>query len=255
MDSNSDNSNFIDKLAFKIDEHLQEIRIGLCTIALVALGYAVKSIKPFTKFSHIQQIPSSFIEKNIKLNGKVVDIISTQPPDTSSPQSTKISILVDHRPIFKAPFSKRSHPLSISLDSVAVTEQGLTTLSEIMLNRHVDFVLLAVDNESKMVSCIVYCQLPQFSVWRRLLSSPSNIAFHLVETGLASVTPSDSKLAVSNTLYRQYYQRLLQYEEEAERNGRGMWRKEEEEEDSKTNAGVSVWTRLGQWCRSRWKTS
>uniref|UniRef100_A0A8D8S500 TNase-like domain-containing protein n=1 Tax=Cacopsylla melanoneura TaxID=428564 RepID=A0A8D8S500_9HEMI len=234
MDSNSDNSNFIDKLAFKIDEHLQEIR--------------------FTKFSHIQQIPSSFIEKNIKLNGKVVDIISTQPPDTSSPQSTKISILVDHRPIFKAPFSKRSHPLSISLDSVAVTEQGLTTLSEIMLNRHVDFVLLAVDNESKMVSCIVYCQLPQFSLWRRLVSSPSNIAFHLVETGLASVTPSDSKLAVSNTLYRQYYQRLLRYEEEAERNGRGLWRKEEEE-DSKTNAGVSVWTRLGQWCRSRWKTS
>ncbi|KAL1453954.1 hypothetical protein WDU94_010255, partial [Cyamophila willieti] len=74
MDSNSDGSNLIDNLAFKVDEHLQEIRIGLCTVALVALGYAVKSIKPFTKFSQIQHIPPTFIEKNIKLNGRVVDI-------------------------------------------------------------------------------------------------------------------------------------------------------------------------------------
>ncbi|KAI5696571.1 hypothetical protein M8J75_014917 [Diaphorina citri] len=250
-DSDSDNSNFVDNLAFKIDEHLWEIRIGLCTVAVLAFGYAVKSVKPFTKFSHINQIPPSFIENNIKLNGKVVDLKQIPSPvnvDSNPPVPLhRVSILVDHCPIFNPPFStSKVDPLAICLDSVAVSKQGLTTMERILLDRPIGFVLLSAEQTDSHLSCIVYCRLPPTSVWTSLFARPLNLAAHLVSSGLGAVTPSDPSLTLKAS-YRRHYQGLLAAEARAMKDQVGMWN-DGNGQDEETE---SLWTRLRRYSRRK----
>ncbi|XP_014245800.1 uncharacterized protein LOC106664521 [Cimex lectularius] len=190
--------NWFDRTAALLEQNIVGVKIGIYSVAALGLGIALRSVRPFAKFTRSSQIPSHFFEKRIKLHGRVIGVEAVAEKNPL--------LLVDHHPILGARLRSEAG-LPVSLEGVDVSGNGFAWLQAVVKGEKVEFVLLKPLSES--VSCIVY--------HRR-----DDVATQLVTLGFASVAPYDLSLDKCKT-YRKFYQRLLKEETKAERKRVGMW--------------------------------
>ncbi|XP_073986248.1 protein C3orf33 homolog [Rhodnius prolixus] len=188
---------WFEKFANLLEQNIRGVQLGIYAVAFCGLGIAIRSVRPFKKFTSPSQIPSTFFENNIKLNGKVLSIDVTSRP----------LLLVDHYPIMGSKWRSVGPLLPVEIESLNISQNGVCWLQTIVKNSNIEFTLLKRNPDS--VSCIV-------SMKNR------NVAKHLLSLGFASVSPFNFELRFLAT-YTKYYAELLKAEDRAEKMGFGMW--------------------------------
>ncbi|XP_041374594.1 protein C3orf33 homolog isoform X2 [Gigantopelta aegis] len=159
-----------------------------------------------TKFTSVGQIPTSYIEKNVTLQGNVRYVTDTG------------SLLTQHQPILQTPTWLSSQNdeglLPVEIIGVAVTPGGRKWLIDSIKDRHVWFKLLRSSPSS--VQCIVY-RKPGFL--RKV-----NVNEELIKMGFGKVHFVEDQPFSDSHLHGQVLERLLKLESVAERKGLGMWK-------------------------------
>ncbi|XP_014282781.1 protein C3orf33 [Halyomorpha halys] len=179
-----------------LEQNIVGVKLGIYGIGLLGLGIALKSVRPFKKFTSPQDIPWSFMDGHLKLNGKVLGVEYFPKP----------LLVIDHHPIFMSSFRK-PNGLLVDIEGVNISGNGISWLKTIVVGTNVDFVLL--HKQPSYVSCMVY-------------QKKRNVGKHLVSLGFASVTPYNFSLE-SYKEYGKYYKSLLSEEDRAEKKGAGLW--------------------------------
>ncbi|XKL65011.1 hypothetical protein PGB90_005097 [Kerria lacca] len=111
--------NWLDKFSLIVEENKRKFQYGLFAFSLSGLLYALKSVHPFKKFQHAKDIPKSFVERKVKLNGSVLNI----------EVNSNVIVRVDHNPIFWSHFRRKSIPgLAIDISSINISETGISWL-------------------------------------------------------------------------------------------------------------------------------
>ncbi|XP_065220340.1 protein C3orf33 homolog [Planococcus citri] len=192
-------TNWFDQLSLTIDENKRQVQWGLYAVAGSGLLYALKSVRPFKKFHNARDIPKTFINRRIKLNGNV----------TAIDHDYDSTILrVNHNPIFLSRFRRKSVPgIAVHISGINITSNGLVWLEHTVLEKCIHFTLLK--KQDNRVSCIVDL-------------NRINIAEELLKIGFATVDVMDFDLE-KDKLYAKYYRRLIALEEKAERKSVGIW--------------------------------
>ncbi|KAK9503489.1 hypothetical protein O3M35_010034 [Rhynocoris fuscipes] len=188
---------WFDKVATVLESNIRGVQIGIYTVAFCGLGIALRSVRPFKKFTSPRQIPDTFFESNIKLNGKILSIDITKKP----------LLLVDHYPVLFSKLRTIGPPLPVEIEGINISRNGLSWLQTIAKGENIEFILLKKNSDS--VSSIV-------------MLKNRDIAKHLVTIGFATVSPFNLELK-SLKLFSNYYADLLKAEERAEKRGAGMW--------------------------------
>lgn len=184
-----------------MEKNIRGVQYGVYSAALVGLAIALRSVRPFKKFSCPQDIPIGFVERHMRFNGRVLRL---EPPIGSTPALLQI----DHNPIISLNWIRpRSPTLPIHISSVDISPNGLSWLQHIVVGSKVKFTVLKTNPHS--ASCIV-------------IQEKDNVGLELISLGFASVSELDFTLE-KDPLYVKYYQQLLSAENRAEKKGSGMW--------------------------------
>lgn len=179
-----------------LEQNIVGVKLGIYGIGFLGLGIALRSVRPFKKFTSPRDIPKSFIDSHLKLNGKVLGIEYFPKP----------LLVIDHQPILLSSFRK-AKGLVVDIEGVNISSNGISWLKTIVVGANVDFTLL--HKQPDYVSCLVY-------------HKKRNIGKHLVSLGFASVTPYNFSLEDFKE-YTKYYKSLLSEEDMAEKKGAGLW--------------------------------
>ncbi|KAM4771128.1 protein C3orf33 homolog [Rhinophrynus dorsalis] len=199
--------NFISKASQLADKHINIVRNISTGLAVAGVVLFANSIKLTTKFTSAKNIPAKFIEKNVKLRGKLVSI-------------GEQGLEVEHVPIslpFIASFQKRwySHStLLVRLAGVELTPSGKIWLREkLQPSQMLWFQLL--NREDSMLDCFILVNKGIFS------SDCLNI--DILREGLGKTTHIPG-LHQDSANYWKFYKRLIQAEMMAQKKGRGLWK-------------------------------
>uniref|UniRef100_A0A0K8T3E7 Uncharacterized protein n=1 Tax=Lygus hesperus TaxID=30085 RepID=A0A0K8T3E7_LYGHE len=187
-----DRKNWFDSMASILEQNTVGVKLGIYGLGLAGCWYAIRSVRPFTKFRTPRDVPKSFYESRIRLSGQVVGM-------RFLPDSTLL--LVDHRPVLLAKLRERG-ALPVSIEGVNITSNGVCWLQTIVKDDEIDFQLLEPKGETA-VSCLVY-------------HKNHDVAKRLVDLGFASVAPFNHSFE-NDPNYSQYYKELLKLESKAER--------------------------------------
>ena len=194
--SNIQEEHWLERTTNFLEQNILGVKLGIYGIALCGLGVAIRSVRPFKKFTSPKDIPLSFIDGHLRLNGKVLRV----------DYFPKTHLVIDHQPILGSTL-RRTCGLNIDIEGVNISSNGISWLQTVVVGTKIDFILLY--KQSQYVSCMVY-------------QNKRNIGTHLVSLGFASVEPYNFSLE-SYKDYRKYYKSLLQEEDKAEKQGAGMW--------------------------------
>lgn len=156
--------NWFDKMASVMEQNTVGVKLTIYGLGVGGCCYAIRSVRPFSKFRSPRDIPRSFFERKIKLSGQVVGL-------RFGPDSTLL--LVDHRPALLGGL-REPGALPVAIESINLTSNGVCWLQTIVKDDEIDFEL--VETREDAVSCIIYHK--KDDVGKRLLS-----------LGLASVAP------------------------------------------------------------------
>lgn len=116
------------------------MQYGIYTAGVVGLAIALRSVRPFKKFTTPQSIPASFIKNHVILHGRVREI------DPSG------LLKIEHYPIWPLPVH-RSSLLPVKIDSIQVMGLSVPWLQTIIKGEQVRFQPISVHDNS--LSCIV----------------------------------------------------------------------------------------------------
>ncbi|XP_071448180.1 protein C3orf33 [Hetaerina americana] len=196
---NSPNGSRFQTLVALWEGNTYGVEFGLYSLGLVTLGLALKTVRPFLRFRTPRDIPSSFLEKNMCFSGRVIRV----EPTSDSP-----ILIVEHNPIIsltRAEDSKSGLPIKpVGTD---IGPNGLAWMHYLLVGKEVSFTLMKAS--PNFVHCIV-------------TRNTNDVGLNLVSLGFASVSAFDLALA-QNKYYKNYYKKLLQAENKAEKRGIGMW--------------------------------
>lgn len=190
--------NWFDKTASILEQNIRGVQLGLYGVAIGGLAVALISIKPFKKFVSVKDIPSSFIERRIRLNGKVVGLEITP---------TKPLLHIDHTPIIGRGLRSQGNGLPVSIAAIDMYPNATSWLQHVAVGKNVDFTLLKRNPDN--ISCIVS-------------HKKDDLGMRLVSLGFASVSGLDTTLE-KDKIYMNYYKKLLKAEDKAEKQGVGAW--------------------------------
>ncbi|XP_029111105.1 protein C3orf33 homolog isoform X2 [Scleropages formosus] len=187
------------------------------SVALAAAGVIVlaRSVRLMTKFGAASEIPAWFVEKNVRLRGCVRRV-------------TETGLQVEHVPIrvpLLSPLLGKRHVdglLDVRLAGVDVAEEGRAWLRQNLMATDMVWLRL-IRREADTVDCLV-------SVSRNMLLNTC-VNEELLRLGLGKTVPITG-LHYRSRLYWGLHKRLLRAEAQAERRGRGLWKRQ------------SVWTRM-----------
>ncbi|XP_046385067.1 uncharacterized protein LOC124155361 [Ischnura elegans] len=198
-ESNPDGSSFQNLLALW-EGHSCGVEFGLYTLGLVSLGLALKTVRPFLRLRTPQDIPSSFLRKNMSFNGRIIRV----EPTNDSPV-----LIVQHNPIFRLTAGEDvDSGLPVKPIGTDIGPNGLAWMHYLLVGKEVTFTLMKKSPD--VVHCIV-------------TRNSNDVGMNLVSLGFASVSAFDLSLS-QNSNYKNYYKKLLQAENRAEKRGVGMWR-------------------------------
>uniref|UniRef100_UPI00398E5E97 protein C3orf33 homolog n=1 Tax=Pristiophorus japonicus TaxID=55135 RepID=UPI00398E5E97 len=189
------------------DEHIHVMRNISTGLAVVGVVLLARSVRLVTKFTNVIEIPEKFIEKGIKLRGRVHQI-------------TENGLEVEHIPItlpFISSLQKKwqsNGHLMVRLAGLRMTDEGRTWLREqIKLSNTVWFQLLRRDNS--FIDCIVRLNKGRFS--------SVSLNEEILREGLGRVVNIEG-LHSNPKLYWRLQTRLLKAELKALKNGKGIWK-------------------------------
>ncbi|CAH1777899.1 unnamed protein product [Owenia fusiformis] len=285
----TDDINIVDRVSLFIDKHLRIVRYSSYVIAGVGLVSIARSLRLFTKFTAIRQIPDRFIQKHVTLRGTVTDIRGHL-------------LLIDHIPIYQKPFYKwfnsstcavSSKLLPVSIGGTSLYPAGEKWLSEKMKNETIQFKLLTISGDGlntdiqnsesashKGMNDVVHSnggsrdatfnnsantkelskEVLHCIVWSRK-NIFRNICLneHLIREGYAKVCHIEN--LPNDKLYIKFSERLLKIEINAEKKGKGVWKQPPLIERYKDYGRKKIltskdWLRtkinVKDWVRKRW---
>ncbi|KAJ1088129.1 hypothetical protein NDU88_001288 [Pleurodeles waltl] len=197
----------IAKVSEWADEHLRLIRNISTGMAVAGMILFARSIKLTSKFSKAIDIPVEFIEKNVKLRGRLLQI-------------TERGLEVEHVPItlpFFSLWQKRwqsNGALVLRLAGVELTQSGKTWLQEeLKPSQMLWFQLLRRDNS--VLDCFVLVNKGGFF---NVCINEEVLRQGLGKTTFIEGPRKDSKV------YWKLQKKLLQAELKAQKKGRGLWK-------------------------------
>ncbi|XP_075058129.1 protein C3orf33 homolog [Mixophyes fleayi] len=209
--------NVISKASQLADTHLHLVRNISTGLAIAGVIVCARSIKLLTKFTNAKDIPDKFIQKNVKLRGKIVCV-------------TEHTIEVDHIPIslpILSSFQRRWHghgSLMIRLAGVELTYSGKIWLQHnLQPSQMLWFQLL--NREHSMLDCFIFVKRGRF------FNECLNVLLLKEGLGRAAHIPG---IHQEPGPYRTFYRRLLQAEVRAQKAGKGLW-KQDSQLNSLTN--------------------
>ncbi|KAK6176204.1 hypothetical protein SNE40_014532 [Patella caerulea] len=202
-----------------IDGHIQEIKWTLYGIGGIGCILIIKNIYATKRFIRIHDIPSTFIERNVTLQGEVkrIDGNISCGPD-------KVPIIwVEHKPILTIPFTKwwkssttscvKDSCIPIGLAGVNLNPSVLNWLNDNVRNKHIWFQLLELEEDR--IDAIV-------EIRRGFLKE--NINKYLITRGMGKVF--NYGVLPKSQLYRDLIIQLVKLESKADKKGVGVWSEE-----------------------------
>lgn len=198
-----DERHWFEKFTLYMERNIKGVQYGIYSVAVLGLAVALRSVRPFKKFTSPQEIPTNFLEKHVTLTGKVM---SVEPSAGASPPL----LLVDHHPVVGWQLRQSvTTCLPVHISSVDILNNGVSWLQHVVVGSNIRFTPLKANPES--LSCIV-----------RSHTKCGDVGVDLVSLGFASVSSLDFSLEKSPA-YMAYYKQLLAAESRAEKCGHGMW--------------------------------
>ncbi|KAJ7324655.1 hypothetical protein JRQ81_017675 [Phrynocephalus forsythii] len=199
--------NYIARLSEWADAHLTLVRNISTGMAIAGVILLARSIRLTTKFTNALEIPLEFVEKNVKLRGRLQQV-------------TEQGLEIEHVPItlpVVSSLQRRRHSdglLQIRLAGVELTPDGTLWLKEaVKPSQTMWFQILGRKNS--VLHCLVVVNKGRFSsvclneeILRQGLGRTVNIE------GLVHESP----------LYWKLHKRLLQAELKAVKKNRGIWK-------------------------------
>ncbi|XP_062988133.1 protein C3orf33 homolog [Elgaria multicarinata webbii] len=202
-------TNYIARLSEWADAHLTFVRNISTGMAIVGVILLAKSVKLTTKFTNALEIPLEFIQKNVKLRGRLRRI-------------TEHGLEIEHVPItlpIVSSLQRRWHSdglLLIRLAGVELTPDGTVWLKEeVQPAQMVWFQLLG--RKDSVLDCLVVVNKGRFSS----ICLNEEILRH----GLGKTICIEG-LAHESQLYWKLHRRLLQAELKAVKKRKGIWKEE-----------------------------
>ncbi|XP_055958542.1 uncharacterized protein LOC126828506 [Patella vulgata] len=202
-----------------IDGHIQEIKWTLYGIGGIGCILIIKNIYGTKRFIRIHDIPSTFIDRNVTLQGEVkrIDGNISGGPD-------KVPIIwAEHKPILTIPFTKwwkssttgcvKDRCIPIGLAGVNLNHSVLDWLNDNVRNKHIWFQLLELEEDR--IDAII-------KIRRGFLKE--NINKCLITGGIGKVR--DYGVLPKSRLYQDLIIELVRLESKADKKGVGMWSEE-----------------------------
>ncbi|XP_078620815.1 protein C3orf33-like [Branchiostoma floridae x Branchiostoma japonicum] len=198
---------YLNTLTHYLDGHVNAVRNASTVLAIAGLAFAARGVRLFSKFYTVADIPPHFIQKNIRLQGKVIKV-------------TDQHLQVEHIPILylKIPYlmKKQEGTIGVHLAGVKFEEGAVEWLKENVHSQAVFFKMLQI-NSCQELDCVVTTRRPG---WRGLFSSMC-LNEELIRQGLGKVAPIEGMQV--GTTYVKLTKMLLRAELVAERKRRGVW--------------------------------
>ncbi|XP_033006379.1 protein C3orf33 homolog isoform X2 [Lacerta agilis] len=202
-------ANYVSRLSAWADEHLTLVRNISTGMAIAGVILLAKSVKLTTKFTTAMEIPVEFIEKNVKLRGRLHRI-------------SERGLEIEHVPITLPIISSLQRRwnsdglLLIRLAGVELTPDGTVWLKEeVKPPQMMWFQLLG--RKDLVLDCLVVVSKGRFS----------SICLNeeILRRGLGKTVRIDG-LAHESRIYWKLHKRLLRAELKAVRKNKGIWREE-----------------------------
>ncbi|KRX56499.1 Uncharacterized protein T09_13813 [Trichinella sp. T9] len=199
--------------AFSLDKHGPAVvRTIVASIGLSGLYFFCRSIRLFSFFKTVNDIPDEFFKKHIRLRGIVSNV------------DWKGRLVVNHIPIVKLPFTgNQDSELLIHLAAVNLEESGINWLRHNLPNNYIKFELLCkneIDNSAVCEVSVKYKTLPMMM---------KNVNREIVRRGLGQVidyTDNEHIKALHMIpRYNRLVQNLLLSESYADKRGVGKWKR------------------------------
>ncbi|XP_060098353.1 protein C3orf33 homolog [Heteronotia binoei] len=200
-------ANYIARLSEWADAHLTLIRNISTGMAITGVILLAKSVRLTTKFSNALEIPIEFIEKNVKLRGRLHQI-------------TEQGLEIEHVPIILPIISslqRRWHTdglLLVRLAGVELTPDGTVWLKkELKPSQMMWFQLLG--RKDSILDCYVVVNKGRFS----------SICLNeeILRQGLGRAVQVEG-LTHESRIYWKLHKRLLQAELKAMKRNKGIWK-------------------------------
>lgn len=192
----------INQLLVVMDQ--QNVQIGVYSIAIMGLAVALRTVRPFSRFTRPSDIPKRFIKSRTKLNGTVESI-----------EPSGAVLMVQHKPLFHL-LRTKVNSLPVKISGVTVNGHGISWLHSIVAGNEVTFI--PVLKQKDFVQCEVTMQQKTHDDKLKIV----NIGPSLVEIGFGKVDTIDKTLQ-TNPFYRVYLKELQAAKITAEKRRLGKW--------------------------------
>uniref|UniRef100_A0A3Q2NYU3 TNase-like domain-containing protein n=1 Tax=Fundulus heteroclitus TaxID=8078 RepID=A0A3Q2NYU3_FUNHE len=203
--------NVVSVISQLADDNLTLVRNISTGLAAVGVIVIARSIRVITKFRAAAEIPVRFIERNVRLRGKVHSI-------------TERGIEVEHVPIYLPVISPllskhrdvSTAPLVVHLAGVELTPEGKMWLQKNLVPPQTVWLQL-ISREDNTLHCLV--SQSRGSVWSYCMNE------ELLRLGLARRAPI-AGVPPGSPLHWRLHKRLHRAEVKAEKKGLGLWKRE-----------------------------
>ncbi|KAG8445268.1 hypothetical protein GDO86_010157 [Hymenochirus boettgeri] len=182
------------------------ISTGLAVAGIILFA---RSIRLTTKFTNAKDIPEKFIKKNVKLRGKLINIIGDRLEIEHVPISLPIITYFQRKWYTQG-------TLFIQLAGVELTENGKLWLQEQLRPSQILWFQL-LNREESVLDCFIL--VDQGGIF----SSCLNV--EILRHGLGK-TVNITGLQHNTAHYWKFYKRLLKAEVKAQKKGKGLWKQE-----------------------------
>ncbi|XP_060690143.1 protein C3orf33 homolog [Hemiscyllium ocellatum] len=197
---------YLGRLVEFVDEHINAVRHVSTGLAVAGVVMLARSVKLFTKFNSALEIPDSFIEKHVKLRGRVHHV-------------TRYGLEVEHVPITfpVVSFLQRRQSnglLMVRLAGLQMTDEGKAWLKEQIKPSHIIWFQPLRRENSSIDSIVRLNKSIFFSV---------SLNEEILRRGLGRAVNIEG-LQSNPKLYWRLQSKLLKAELKALRKGKGIWK-------------------------------
>ncbi|XP_062241466.1 protein C3orf33 homolog isoform X1 [Platichthys flesus] len=203
--------NVVSVLSQLADDHLTLVRNISTGLAIAGVLIIARSIKLITKFQAASEIPALFIERNVRLRGRVHSVTE---------KGLEVEHVPIHLPILSTLLNKHKgvsrSPLLVHLAGVELTPEGRDWLQKNLAPAQTVWLKL-ISREDDTLHCLV-SQSRQGSLWSYCVNEEV-LKLGLARRGPIAVRPD-------SPLHWRLHKRLHRAEVKAERKGRGLWKED-----------------------------
>ncbi|XP_041067497.1 protein C3orf33 homolog isoform X1 [Carcharodon carcharias] len=199
---------YLSRLGEFADEHIHVVRNLGTGLAVVGVVMFARSVRLFTKFTSAAEIPDKFIEKSVKLRGRVHHIMKNGLELEHIPITLPVISSLQRR------WQSNGH-LMVRLAGLQITDEGRAWLREQIKPPHVVW-FQPLRRENSFIDCIV--RLNKGGFYSVSLNE------EILRKGLGR-TVNIEGLNSNPKLYWRLQTKLLRAELKAMKKGKGIWKR------------------------------